>query len=96
MRLHLPENGVDTVCYKFKLNLCYTTADDVVNNLRDDPSLLTKMHTLLSENDPDVLGYAAQLGNEMVVREFLKDSPNEVHVQCCSNICIHIPRTSSF
>lgn len=62
------------------LHFCYTTADGVNCDLKDDPFLLSKMHALLSENDPGVLGYAAQLGNELVVREYLNSSPNEVHV----------------
>ena len=36
------------------------------------------MHSLLAKSDPDVLAYAAQLGDENVVREFLNGFPNEV------------------
>ena len=58
--------------------LVIVTSDSVIDDLKDDPDLVSKLHSLLAAGDPDVLAYAAQLGDENVVREFLKDAPNEV------------------
>ena len=46
----------------------------------DDPDLVLKVHSLLAERNPAVLAYAAKLGDEHVIREFLKNFPNEVFV----------------
>ena len=59
-------------------NLATTTIEHIVDDLKDDPDLVSKLHSLLAERDPDVLAYAAQLGDEHVIREFLKNAPNEV------------------
>ena len=44
-----------------------------------DPDLVLKVHSLLAESNPAVLGCAAQLGDEHVIREYLKNFPNEVY-----------------
>ena len=46
--------------------------------MEEDPDLVLKVHSLLAEGKPDVLAYAAQLGDEHVIREYLKNFPNEV------------------
>lgn len=56
-------------------------AEYAIDDLRDDPALVSKLHSLLAVSNPDVLAYAAQLGDGHVIREFLKDAPNEV----CTN-----------
>lgn len=58
------------------------TSDSVIDDLKDDPDLVFKLHSSLAAGNPDVLAYAAQLGDENVVREFLKDAPNEVWTVC--------------
>lgn len=65
----------------FLIHFCYYTGtvDDIVDDVKDDPALVSKLHSLLAERDPDVLAYAAQLGDEHVIREFLKNAPNEVY-----------------
>ena len=50
----------------------------LVEELKDDPVLLQKVQTLLAERNSDVVAYAAQLGDEYVIREYLNTAPNEV------------------
>ena len=49
---------------------------------REDPALVLKVQSLLAEGNPDVVAYAAKLGDEHVIREYLKNYPNEV----CNNV----------
>lgn len=56
-----------------KLSIILGTAEVDV-----DPDLVLKVHSFLAESNPAVLGYAAQLGDEHVIREYLKNYPNEV------------------
>ena len=61
-----------------KVPILSTTTEHIVDYLKDYPDLVSKLHSLLAERDPDVLAYAAQLGDEHVIRNFLKNAPNEV------------------
>lgn len=51
--------------------------------MKADPDLVLKVHSLLAESNPAVLSYAAQLGDEHVIREYLKNFPNEVYNNVC-------------
>ena len=46
--------------------------------MKADPDLVLKVHSLLAESNPAVLAYAALLGDEHVIKEYLKNFPNEV------------------
>ena len=48
-------------------------------NLQEDPDLVLKVNTLLADSNPAVLVYAAKLGDEHVIKEYLQNSPNEVN-----------------
>ena len=61
----------------FYIIICYFSP---IEELKDDPVLLQKVQTLLAEGNSDVVAYAAQLGDDYVIREYLKTSPNEVLV----------------
>ena len=45
-----------------------------------NPDLVLKVHSLLAESNPAVLAYAAQLGDQHVIKEYLKNFPNEVFI----------------
>ena len=47
---------------------------------KDNPDLVLKVHTLLAESKPAVLAYAAQLGDKHIIKEYLKNFPNEVFI----------------
>ena len=66
------------LCYK------YQHAHDFIvkgkDEAEDDPGLVLKVHSLLAEGNPAVLAYAAKLGDDHVIREYLKNYPNEVRI----------------
>ena len=55
---------------------CHTTS--VIDSIDDSSELLTKVHLLLAQSNPDVLAYAAQLEDDTIIREYLTGCPNEV------------------
>lgn len=46
---------------------------------------MLKVNTLLADGNPAVLVYAAQLGDEHVIKEYLQNFPNEVN----ASISVH-------
>ena len=57
--------------------------------MKTDPDLVMKVHSLLAESNPAVLAHAAQIGDEHVIKEFLKTFPNEVF-QCLCNFATDV------
>ena len=61
---------------------------DVSFHQRNSSELEAEVQTLFEQNDSLVLSRAAQIGDETVIREFLKKFKNEVSVFRVSNIGI--------
>ena len=51
----------------------------------EDRQLEFKVQSLLADGNPDVVAYAAKLGDVHVIRGYLKSYPNEVRKQSFSS-----------
>ena len=65
------------VCGFVQVELTLVSGVDELR-LEEDRQLGLKVQSLLVDGNPNVVAYAAKLGDVHVIREYLKNYPNEV------------------